>query len=70
MNIDELNKKIQAENDSYNRKANRLQQELLKLKERHQRIIADLQNQKLQAKMQNTNENYFKDVIDELNKYL
>ena len=70
MNIDELNKKIQAENDSYNRKANRLQQELLKLKERHQRIIADLQNQKLQAKQQQTNENYFRNIIDELNKFV
>ena len=63
MNIEEINKKIQAEKDSFNRDLNRLQQEILKLKERHQRTMSDLKSQKQQAKNQvriQTNENLAK----------
>ena len=49
MNKEEIAKKIQAEKDSYNREINRLQQEILKVKERHQSTIAYLQNQKQQC---------------------
>ena len=49
MNIEEINKKMQTEKDSYNRDKNRLQQELSKLKDRHLRRLSDLQKQKEQA---------------------
>jgi len=49
MNTEEINNKIRAEKDNYNMKLNRLQQEILKLKSRHQQIIANLQNQKQQC---------------------
>ena len=66
MNKEEIAKKIQAEKDSYNREINRLQQEILKVKERHQRTIADLQNQKQQC-----SENIdFKKINDDLEKFL
>ena len=79
MNKEEIAKKIQAEKDSYNREINRLQQEILKVKERHQRTIADLQNQKQQASkikheclgnQYNLSENIFKSVNEELNKFI
>jgi len=66
MNKEEIAKKIQAEKDSYNREINRLQQEILKVKERHQSTIAYLQNQKQQC-----SENIdFKKLNDELEKFL
>ncbi len=60
MDIESINKQIQAENNSFNRNLNRLQQELLNLKQRHQRRITDLQKQKEQAKSQHiiTNEKF------------
>ena len=68
MNIDDINNKIQNEKDSYNRDLNRLNKEILKLKDRHQRTMADLQNQKLQAKQQQTNnEAYSECSMHELN---
>lgn len=39
MNAEEINKKIQTEKDSYTRDLNRLQQEIFKLKQRHQRNL-------------------------------
>ena len=47
--IDDINRQIQQEKESYSRNLNRLQQEILNLKQRHQRRISDLQNQKQQA---------------------
>ena len=68
MDKQEIQNKIQAENDSYNRHLKRLQQKTLDLKTRHQRIITDLQ--KLLAKQQNINENIIKTVNAELEKFL
>ena len=39
MDINEINKKLQIEKDSYARDLNRLQQEIFKLKQRHQRNL-------------------------------
>ena len=50
MDIEEINNKIKNEKDGYNRDLNRLQQEILKLKEKHQRTMSDLEKQKQQAK--------------------
>lgn len=69
MDIESINKQIQIEKDSYNRDLNRLQQEILNLKQRHQRIISDLQRQKQQIIKQNTNENVFKLIYEKLEKY-
>ena len=80
MDIESINKQIQAENDSYNRHLNRLQQEKLDLKQQHQRRISDLQNQKQQAISQNKHEcwgnryklseNIFKSLNQALNKFI
>ena len=70
MNTEEINNRINTENDSYKRDLNRKQQEIFKLKERHQRIIADLKRQKEQITKQNTNENIFISVNNELEKFL
>ncbi len=67
MNIEEINKAIQNENENYNKSLNRLKQEMLNLKLRHQRSIANLQSQKEQAKKHNENYNH---SIDELNRKL
>jgi hypothetical protein len=69
MNAEEINNRIQTENDCYNRSKNRLEQKLLDLKQRHQRIISDLQRQKQQIIKQNTNENVFKLIYEKLEKY-
>ena len=74
MDIESINKQIQAENDSYNRDLNRLQQEILKLKDRHQRRISDLQRQKQQATSQNKQENFklkskAKIILEQLTKF-
>ena len=39
MNTEEINKKIQAEKDSFNRNLNRLQKQIFELKQRHQRTM-------------------------------
>lgn len=39
MNKEEINKKIQTEKDSFNRNLHRLQNEIFKLKQRHQRSM-------------------------------
>lgn len=80
MDIESINKQIQAENESYNRHLNRLQQEILNLKQSHQRTIENLKRQKEQAKSQNkqqnsnvqyeSSENIFKSVNEELNKFI
>ncbi len=80
MDIENINKQIQAENDNYNRDLNQLQQEILDLKQRHQRTIENLKRQKEQAKSQNKqqnpnvqyepSENIFKSVNEELNKFI
>ena len=80
MDIESINKQIQIEKDSYNRDLNRLQQEILDLKKRHQGRISDLQNQKQQATSKikheclgnqyNLSENIFKSVNEELNKFI
>lgn len=49
MTIEDINNKIQAENDSYNRNLNRLQKEIFKLKTRHQRNMEYWRHQKEQA---------------------
>lgn len=49
MNTEEINKKIQIEKDSYARDLNRLQNEIFKLKQRHQRTMEYWQRQKEQA---------------------
>lgn len=80
MDIESINKQIQIEKDSYNRDLNRLQQEILNLKQRHQRTMENLKRQKEQAKSQNkqqnsnvqceSSENIFKSVNEELNKFI
>ena len=70
MNTEEINNRIHAENDSYKRDLNRKQQDILKLKDQHQRTMVYLQNQKQQVTKQNTNENIFKSVNDDLEKFL
>ena len=49
MDVENINKQIQTEKDSYNRDKNRLKQELSKLKDRHLRRLSDLQKLKEQA---------------------
>ena len=58
MDIESINKQIQTEKDSYNRDKNRLQQELLTLKQRHHRNMEYLKRQKEQA----TNKNKYDQV--------
>ena len=70
MDIENINKQIQTEKDSYNRDKNRLQQELLTLKQRHHRNMEYLKRQKEQATSQNTNESIFQIAIDKLEKFL
>lgn len=70
MDIESINKQIQTEKDSYNRDKNRLQQELLTLKQRHHRNMEYLKRQKEQATSQNTNESIFQIAIDKLEKFL
>lgn len=70
MDIESINKQIQAENDNYNRHLNRLQQEILDLKKRHQCRISDLQSQKQQATYQNTNESIYLALNNRLNEFL
>lgn len=74
MDIESINKQIQAENDNYNRHLNRLQQEILELKKRHQRRISDLQSQKQQATSQIKQENFkpkskAKLILEQLTKF-
>ena len=74
MDIESTNKQIQAENDNYNRHLNRLQQEILDLKKRHQRRISDLQSQKQQATSQIKQENFnpkskAKLILEQLTKF-
>lgn len=66
MDINEINKKLQIEKDSYARDLNRLQQEIFKLKQRHLRTMNYWNRLKEQSKKQNTNENIFKITIDEI----
>lgn len=75
MDTEEINNRINAENDSYKRDLNRKEQDILRLKDRHQRIIADLKRQKEQITKQNiqeniSSENIFKSVNEELKKFL
>ena len=57
--IDDIKRQIQQENDSYNRDLNRLNQEIIKLKDRHQRNMASLKSEKERIKQQNQQlENY------------
>lgn len=77
MNIEEINNKIQTENDSYNRDLNRLQQQIQKLKQRHQRTMAYWQNKKAQEQKHYKQEcckcNLAKQIAklnEELKKYL
>lgn len=70
MDTEEINNRINAENDSYKRDLNRKEQDILRLKDRHQRIIADLKRQKEQITKQKTNENIFISVNNELEKFL
>lgn len=79
MDIENINKQIQTENDSYNRDLNQLQQELLTLKQRHHRNMEYLKRQKEQAanknkyeqvKQFNSSESIFKTVGKRLNELL
>ena len=72
MDIESINKQIQTEKDSYNRDKNRLQQELLTLKQRHHRNMDYLKRQKEQAtvKQFNSSESIFKTVGKRLNELL
>ena len=74
MDIESINKQIQAENDNYNRNLNQLQQEILNLKQRHQRRTSDLQSRKQQATSQNKQENFkpkskAKLILEQLTKF-
>lgn len=57
MDTESINNQIQAENDSYRRDRDRLQQELFNLRQRHERRISGLKAQKEQAKNLNKKEN-------------
>ena len=79
MDVENINKQIQAEKDSYNRDKNRLQQELLTLKQRHHRNMEYLKRQKEQVanknkyeqvKQFNSSESIFKTVGKRLNELL
>lgn len=80
MTIEDINNKIQAENDSYYRDLNRLQQKTLDLKKRHLRTIKNLKSQKEQTISQNkheqlkyqseSSENIFKSFNQALNKFV
>ena len=72
MDIESINKQIQTEKDSYNRDKNRLQQELLTLKQIHHRNMEYLKRQKEQAtvKQFNSSESIFKTVGKRLNELL
>lgn len=68
MNKDEINKKIQAEKDSQANAINRLQKEICKQNERHQRNMQYWQNKKEQIKNSKQCENFdvFINNIDNL----
>lgn len=68
MNKDEINKKIQAEKDSHANAINRLQKEICKQNERHQRNMQYWQNKKEQIKNSKQCENFdvFINNIDNL----
>ncbi len=51
MNTEEINKKMQTEKDSFNRNLNRLQKQILELKQRHQSTMEYWQRQKEQTKI-------------------
>ena len=51
--LDDINKQIQREKESYSRDYNRFQKELLDLKSRHQRNMANLNSQKENIKQAN-----------------
>lgn len=80
MDVENINKQIQTEKDSYNRDKNRLQQELLTLKQRHHRNMEYLKRQKEQAINQkkyeqfvnqyHASENIFYSVNQALNKFI
>lgn len=70
MDIENINKQIQTENDSYNRDKNRLQQKLLTLKQRHHRNMEYLKRQKEQATSQNTNESIYLALNNRLKEFL
>lgn len=57
MTIEDINNKIRAEKDSYNRNLNRLQKEIIKLKTRHQRNMEYWRHQKEQASKKNNMKN-------------
>ena len=52
--LEDINRRIQQEKDSYNRDLNRLQQEILKLKERYQRNMASLKSEKERLNSRNS----------------
>ncbi len=66
MNVEEINKKMQTEKDSFNRNLNRLQKQIFALKQRHQRTMEYWQRQKEQI----TNENFMKFITINLQKFL
>ena len=51
--LDDINKQILREKESYSRDYNRLQKELLELKSRYQRNMANLNSQKENIKQAN-----------------
>lgn len=57
MDTESINNQIQAENDSYRRDRDRLQQELFNLRQRHESRISGLKQQKEQNKNLNKQEN-------------
>ena len=70
MDVENINKQIQTEKDSYNRDKNRLQQELLTLKQRHHRNMEYLKRQKEQAAKRNANESIYIVINNELKNFL
>ena len=70
MDVENINKQIQTEKDSYNRDKNRLQQKLLTLKQRHHRNMEYLKRQKEQAAKRNANESIYIVINNELKNFL
>lgn len=68
MKAEEINKKIQAEKDSHANEINRLQKEICKQNERHQRNMQYWRNKKEQIKNSKQSENFdvFINNIDNL----
>ena len=70
MNAEEINKKMQAEKDSFNRNLNHLQKQIFELKQRHQHTMKYWQRQKVLISKTKQNEtlNIILEAIEQIRK--